>query len=65
MKNRSFWDGLVMGAAGGMFLGLLVLARRKEMTHMEKTRLVLGRTARRALRRAQGTLGRVAGRFSD
>ncbi|MGI6162537.1 MAG: hypothetical protein ACOYEQ_01220 [Bacillota bacterium] len=63
MRNRTFWDGLAMGAIAGMVLGLAMLSRER-MTPMEETRMAMGRTARRAWRRAQGSVGRMVGRFS-
>lgn len=65
MLKRSFWDGLAIGAAVGMIFGVLMLSRRKRMGPMERTKVLVGRTARQALRRAQGTIGRMAGRFAD
>ncbi len=52
-----------MGAIAGMVLGLAMLSRER-MTPMEETRMAMGRTARRAWRRAQGSVGRMVGRFS-
>ncbi|HHY17352.1 MAG TPA: hypothetical protein GX524_04690 [Firmicutes bacterium] len=63
MKNRTFWDGLAVGAIAGMVLGLAVLSRER-MTPMEQTKMAMGRSARRAWRRAQGSVGRMVGRFS-
>ncbi|MGI6662484.1 MAG: hypothetical protein ACOX4B_03270 [Bacillota bacterium] len=66
MKNRSFWDGLAMGTAAGLMLGMVMLmSRRREPTPMERTRMVVGRTARQAVRRARGVIGDMAGKFSD
>ncbi|HHW18900.1 MAG TPA: hypothetical protein GXX30_08355 [Firmicutes bacterium] len=65
MKNKTFWDGLAMGGALGILVGALMLSRRMKMTPMTRTKMIVGRTARHALRRAQGTLGRMVGRFSD
>lgn len=65
LRNRTFWDGLAMGAAAGMLFGVFLLSRRRSPTAMDKTRMVIGRTAKHAVRRAQGTLNRVAERFSD
>lgn len=65
MMRRTFWDGLAMGAAAGMLFGVYLLSRRRSLTPMERTRMVIGRTAKRAVRHAQGTLNRVAQRFSD
>jgi adenine/guanine phosphoribosyltransferase-like PRPP-binding protein len=66
MKSRSFWDGMAMGAAAGLVLGVAILmSRRREPTPMERTRMVVGRTARQAVRRARGVLGDMAGKFSD
>ncbi|HHY44461.1 MAG TPA: hypothetical protein GX512_01950 [Firmicutes bacterium] len=65
MKNRSFWDGLAMGTAAGLMLSMVMLmTRRREMSPMERTRMVVGRTARQAARRARGVLSDMAGRFS-
>ncbi|HHY11472.1 MAG TPA: hypothetical protein GX529_02465 [Firmicutes bacterium] len=63
MKNRTFWDGLAMGAIAGVILGLVMMAR-EPLTPMEEARMAMGRSARRAWRRAQGSIGRMAGRFS-
>ena len=63
--NRNFWNGIAMGAAAGVMVGLMMMARRNQPTAMERTRTVMGRTARRAMRRAQGALNQMAGRFSD
>lgn len=63
MRNRTFWDGLAMGAIAGIALGMVMLSRER-MTPMDQTRMVLGRTARRVWGRAQGSVGRMVGRFS-
>jgi hypothetical protein len=66
MKNRSFWDGMAVGAAAGLMFGMaMVMRRRRESTPMERTRMVVGRTARQAMRRARGAWSDMAGRFSD
>lgn len=62
--NRSFWNGIAMGAALGMMVGLTVMSRRRELTPMEKTKAVMGRKARHAVRKAQGAWSEMAGRFS-
>lgn len=64
MKNRTFWDGLAMGAIAGIVLSLVMFSRER-MTPMEQSRMKMERTARRAWRRAQGSVGRMVGRFSD
>lgn len=65
MKNRTFWDGMAVGAAAGMFLGMaMLMRRRREATPMERTKIVVGRTARQAMRRAQGAWSSMAGKFS-
>jgi adenine/guanine phosphoribosyltransferase-like PRPP-binding protein len=65
-KNRSFWDGMAVGAAAGLMLGMaMVVRRRHEPTPMERTKMVVGRTTRQAIRRARGAWSNMAGRFSD
>jgi hypothetical protein len=54
-----------MGAAAGMMVGFMMMARRHQPTAMEQTRMVMGRSARHAMKRARGALGQMAGRFSD
>jgi hypothetical protein len=63
--NRSFWNGMAMGAAAGMMLGLMAMSWRREETPMERTKMVMGRTARRAMKKAHGALNQMAGRFSE
>jgi hypothetical protein len=66
MKDRTFWDGVAVGAAAGMIFGLaMLMGRRREVTPMERTKMVVGRTARQAMRRAHGAWNQMAGRFSD
>lgn len=66
MKNRTFWDGMAVGAAAGMMLGMaMLMRRRREATPMERTKVAMGRTARQAMRRAHGAWSHMAGRFSD
>jgi len=43
---------------------VMLMTRRREMSPMERTRMVVGRTARQAARRARGVLSDMAGRFS-
>ena len=62
--NRNFWNGMAMGAAAGVMVGLMMMAKRSQSTPMERTRSVMGRTAKRAMRRAQGAWREMAGRFS-
>jgi hypothetical protein len=63
--NRNFWNGMAMGAAAGMMVGFMVMARRHQPTTMDRTKTVMGRTARHAMKRAQGAWTQMAGRFSD
>ena len=63
--NRKFFTGMAMGAAAGMMVGLMMMARRHQPTPMEQTRMVMGRSARHAMKKARGAWGRMAGRFSD
>ena len=63
--NRKFFTGMAMGAAAGMMVGLMMMARRHQPTPMEQTRMVMGRSARHAMRKARGALSQMAGRFSD
>ena len=63
--NRNFWHGMAMGVAAGMMVGLVVLARRNSATPMERTKMMMGRTARRAMKKAHGAMNQMAGRFSD
>ncbi len=63
--NRNFWNGMAMGAAAGVMVGFMVMARRHQPTPMEQTRMVMGRTARHAMKRARGAFTQMAGRFSD
>ncbi len=65
MKNRTFWDGMALGAGVGVMFGLAAMMFRRRQTPMERTRMIMGKSAQRMLRTAQGTLGRVANRFSD
>lgn len=65
MKNRTFWDGMAVGAAAGMIGMAMVMMRRREATPMERTKMVVGRTARQAMKRARGAWNNMAGRFSD
>jgi len=60
MVSRNFWSGMVFGAAAGMALVALMREKRPQ-TPMERTKVVMGRTARRA----HGALRAVAGRFAD
>jgi hypothetical protein len=63
MKQRNFWDGLALGAIAGIILGSMMMAR-EPMAPSERARMAVERRARRAWRRAQGSIGRIAGRFS-
>lgn len=63
LKERTFWDGLAMGAAAGVLLGLALFGSRRDMPMMHKRRM-MEKTARAAWRRAQGTFSQMAGRFS-
>ncbi|MGE5579547.1 MAG: hypothetical protein ACM3WU_05805 [Bacillota bacterium] len=63
--NRKFLSGMAMGAAAGMVFGLVMMSRRHQPTPMEHTRMVVGRSARHAMRKARNAWGQVAGRFSD
>ncbi|MGI6642503.1 MAG: hypothetical protein ACOX3V_00570 [Bacillota bacterium] len=65
MRNRGFWDGMALGAGVGVAFGLVTMLLRRRRTPMERTRMIMGKGAKRILRSAQGTLGRVANRFSD
>jgi hypothetical protein len=65
MRQGSFWEGLMVGVAACALMGLMVMERRKSQTPMERTKRVVARTARRALKSAQGTISSVAGRLSD
>jgi hypothetical protein len=62
--NRKFWDGVAMGAAAGALISL-VLLRRRRPGPMEQTKMVVSRTAKRAMGKAQNTLGQLAGKLSD
>lgn len=62
--TRKFWDGVAMGAAAGALISLLVLKRRRPGP-MEQTKMVMSRTAKRAMDKAQGTIGQLAGKISD
>ena len=64
MRGRTFWGGLVLGAGAGMFLGHFVACRRRQ-TPVERTKMMIGKSAHKVLKTAQGTLGRVADRLSD
>ncbi len=64
MKERSFWDYLAMGVAAGAAIGLVVMAKRRPDS-MERAKMMIGRTARRAMTGAQGMVGQITGRFSD
>ncbi|HHX10638.1 MAG TPA: hypothetical protein GX729_04655 [Firmicutes bacterium] len=63
MKQRTFWDGVALGAIAGVVLGFMVMTK-EPMTPSERTRMAMERRARRAWRRAQGSIGHIAGRFS-
>jgi len=63
--NRKFLSGMAMGAAAGMMFGMLMMSRRPQPTPMEYTRMVMGRSARHAMKKARNAWGHVAGRFSD
>ncbi len=63
--NRKFFSGMMMGAAAGMVVGLMMMTRRHQPTPMEHTRTVMGRSARQAMKRARGAWSNMAGRFSD
>jgi hypothetical protein len=63
--NRKFLSGMAMGAAAGMFMGAVLMSRRHQPTPMEHTRMVMGRSARHAMKKARKAWGQVAGRFSD
>lgn len=63
MKQRTFWDGLALGAIGGVILGFMMMTK-EPMTPSERAKLAMERRARRAWRRAQGSIGRIAGRFT-
>lgn len=62
-ETEEFWDGLALGAIAGIILGSMMMAR-EPMTPSERARMAVERRARRAWRRAQGSIGRIAGRFS-
>lgn len=55
---------MVMGTAAGLMVGMMVMSKRREPTPMERTRMVVGRTARQAVRRARGVFGEMAGKLS-
>lgn len=63
--TRNFWQGMAMGAAAGMMVGFMVMARRHQASPMEQTKMMMGRTARRAMKKAHGAMNQMAGRFSD
>ncbi len=63
-KNRGFWDGMALGAGVGVALGCAFMFRRRK-TLMELTKIMLGKSARRFLGRAQGTINKVANRFAQ
>ncbi len=63
MRGRTFWGGVVLGAGAGFFLGHLMVNRRQ--TPMERTKMMIGKSAQKVLKTAQGTLGQVANRLSD
>ncbi|MGI6620687.1 MAG: hypothetical protein ACOX35_04450 [Bacillota bacterium] len=63
MKQRTFWDGLALGAIAGVVLGFMMMTK-EPMTPSERAKLAMERRARRAWRRAQGSIGRIAGRFT-
>lgn len=63
--TRNFWHGMAMGVAAGAMVGFMVMSRRHEATPMERTKMMMGRTARRAMKRAHGAMNQMAGRFSD
>lgn len=64
MRKPSFWDGLMMGAAFGVAMGSIFMSRRRTGP-IERTKMMVARTARRAMRKAHGTLSQMAGKFSD
>ncbi|HHW26446.1 MAG TPA: hypothetical protein GXX23_03780 [Firmicutes bacterium] len=64
MKERSFWDYLAMGVAAGAAIGLVVMARRRPDS-VERAKMMVERTARRAMSGAQSIADQIAGRFSD
>jgi hypothetical protein len=53
-----------MGVAAGAAIGLVVMAKRRPDS-VERAKMMVGRTARRAMTGAQGVVGHMTGRFSD
>jgi uncharacterized membrane-anchored protein YhcB (DUF1043 family) len=64
MKERSFWDYLAMGLVVGAAVGLVSMAKQR-LDSMERAKMMVGRTARRAMTGAQGMVDQIAGRLSD
>lgn len=64
IRNRRFWDGMALGAGVGVALGCAFMFRRRK-TPMERTRMMLGKSAKRLLGSAQGTINKVADRFGQ
>lgn len=52
--DRKFFSGMVMGAAAGMMVGLMMMTRRRQPTPMVHTRMIMGRSARHAMKKARG-----------
>lgn len=63
--NRNFWNGMAMGAAAGVMIGFMVMSMRRPMTPMERTKMAMGRTAKRAMKKARYAMNGMADRFSD
>ncbi len=62
--NSKFLNGIAMGAAAGILVGIIMMSRRHQPTPMEQTRMIMGRSAKHAMRRARGAWKEMAGRFS-